>query len=67
MHAEDVRFENIREIASLINSSTGLPAVLSRIVSSVCKNTKWDSSAIMAVDRDAGSSALIPLAHPRGS
>src|SRR5262245_39220742 len=50
---------NLSNVARIVNSGRDPQDILDRIAFSVCCNSPWQSSSIMAVDRDAGSSIQV--------
>ncbi|MDZ4737721.1 MAG: GAF domain-containing protein, partial [Rhodospirillaceae bacterium] len=58
------RLRRINQIASLVNTSADPQDVVDRIALAVCQQPPWSSSAIMAVEPDAGYSVLITRHDP---
>lgn len=58
------QLEAIREITSLINSSSDLNTIFERIVNAMCRNTSWKRCAIMTIDRSNGYSVLVTRTDP---
>lgn len=57
-------FEAVREIASLVNSSSDLETIFERIVNATSCHTSWKRCAIMAIDRSSGYSVLVTRTDP---
>ncbi|MEX2202280.1 MAG: helix-turn-helix domain-containing protein [Dongiaceae bacterium] len=58
------RLRRINQIASLVNTSADPKDVVDRIALAVCQQSPWSTSAIMAVEPDAGYSVLITRHDP---
>ncbi|MEX1109624.1 MAG: helix-turn-helix domain-containing protein [Dongiaceae bacterium] len=58
------RLRRINQIASLVNTSADPQDVVDRIALAVCQQPPWSTSAIMAVEPDAGYSVLITRHDP---
>lgn len=58
------RFENLGEIAHLINSGGELDAVLDLIVYALCAHSDWSMSGVLSVDEQAGVARVVKRFDP---